>query len=114
MAQKVALSARKMKSRQETTSLSQIVTVTAKPTISDKHLLTPTRDVFKFRHGTWDMGHGDMGPLRQSLTTVNPAKTDNKRAVAIVRIYGLTILSGFNLIENVSAFFSREKASCPH
>ena len=40
-----------------------------------------------------------MGPLRQSLTTVNPAKTDNKRAVAIVRIYGLSILSGFNLIE---------------
>ena len=29
---------RKMKSRQETTSLGQIVTVTAKPTISDKHL----------------------------------------------------------------------------
>ena len=30
--------ARKMKSPQETTSLGQIVTVTAKPTISDKHL----------------------------------------------------------------------------
>ena len=38
MAQKVA-TARKMKSRQETTSLGQIATVTAKPTISDKHLL---------------------------------------------------------------------------
>ena len=30
--------ARKMKSRQETTSLDQIATVTEKPTISDKHL----------------------------------------------------------------------------
>ena len=37
MAQKVA-TARKMKLRQETTSLGQIATVTAKPTISDKHL----------------------------------------------------------------------------
>ena len=33
-----SITARKMKSRQETTSLGQIVTVTAKPTISDKHL----------------------------------------------------------------------------
>ena len=53
MAQKVAR-ARKMKSRQETTPLSQIVSVTAKPTISDKHLWTPTRDVLKFRWATWD------------------------------------------------------------
>ena len=37
IAQKVA-TARKMKLRQETTSLGQIGTVTAKPTISDKHL----------------------------------------------------------------------------
>ena len=37
MVQKVA-TARKMKLRQETTSLGQIATVTAKPTISDKHL----------------------------------------------------------------------------
>jgi len=37
MAQKVA-TARKMKSQQETTSLGQIATVMAKPTISDKHL----------------------------------------------------------------------------
>ena len=37
MAQKVA-TARKIKSRQETTSPDQIATVTAKPTISDKHL----------------------------------------------------------------------------
>ena len=36
MAQKVATT-RKMKSRQETTSLRQIATVTAKPTMSDKH-----------------------------------------------------------------------------
>ena len=37
MAQKVA-TVRKMKSRQETTSLRQIATVMAKPTMSDKHL----------------------------------------------------------------------------
>ena len=55
MAQKVA-TARKMKSRQETTSLGQIATVTAKPTISDKHLQAPTRDVLKIQMG-------DMGPL---------------------------------------------------
>ena len=36
MAQKVA-TAHKMKSRQETTSLGQIATLTAKLTISDKH-----------------------------------------------------------------------------
>ena len=53
MAQKVAR-VRKMKSRQETTPLSQIASVTAKPTISDKHLWTPTRDVLKFRWATWD------------------------------------------------------------
>ena len=48
MAQKV-VTALKMESRQETTSLGQIVTVKAKQTISDKHLKTPTRDVLKFR-----------------------------------------------------------------
>ena len=32
------VTARKVKSRQETTSLRQIATVTANPTISDKHL----------------------------------------------------------------------------
>ena len=53
MAQKVT-TASKMKSRQETTSLGQIATVTAKSTISDKHLLTPTQDVLKFRRATWD------------------------------------------------------------
>ena len=53
MAQKVA-TVRKMKLRQEKTSLGQISTVTAKPTISDKHLLTPTRAVLKFRRVTWD------------------------------------------------------------
>ena len=53
MAQKVA-TARKMKSRQETTSLGQIATVTAKPTISDKHLQTRSGDVLKFRRATWD------------------------------------------------------------
>ena len=37
IAQKVA-TGREMKSRQATTSLGQIATVTAKPTISDKHL----------------------------------------------------------------------------
>ena len=51
----------KMKSRQEATSLGQIVTVMAKPTISDKHLSTLTRDG---RHGP--------SPLfsRQGLTKV--------------------------------------------
>ena len=53
MAQKVA-TARKMKSRQETTSLGQIATVTAKPSISDKRLWTLTLDVLKFRRATWD------------------------------------------------------------
>ena len=53
MAQKVA-TARKMKLRQETTSLGQIATVMAKSTISDKHLKTLTRDVLKFRRATWD------------------------------------------------------------
>ena len=53
MAQKV-VTARKMKSGQETTSLGQIVTVTEKLTISDKHLQTPTQDVLKFRQVTWD------------------------------------------------------------
>ena len=48
MAQKVATEC-KMKSQQETTSLGHIATVTAKPTISDKHLSTPTRDVLKLR-----------------------------------------------------------------
>ena len=43
-----------MKSRQETTSLGQIATVTAKPTISDKHLYTLTREVLTFRRVTWD------------------------------------------------------------
>ena len=55
MAQKVA-TARKMKSRQETTSLGQIATVTAKLTISDKHWWTPTcMRCFKIQTG-------DMGP----------------------------------------------------
>ena len=52
---KKVATARKMKSRQETTSPSQIVTVTAKLTISDKHLSTPTRDVLKFRWTTWNL-----------------------------------------------------------
>ena len=57
MARKVA-TARKMKSRQETTSLGQIAKVKAKPTISDKHLQTPTREVLKFRRATRDPPFG--------------------------------------------------------
>ena len=53
MAQKVA-TARKMKSRQQTTSLSQVATVMVKPTISGKHLETLTR-FFKIQNG-------NMGP----------------------------------------------------
>ena len=54
MAQKV-VTAHKMKLRQETTSLGQIATVAAKPTISDnKHLQTPTQEALKFRRATWD------------------------------------------------------------
>ena len=49
-AQKVATT-RKMKSQQETTSLGQIATVTAKPSISD-NFITLTRDVLKFRRAT--------------------------------------------------------------
>ena len=41
----------KMKSQQETTSLGQIATVTAKPSISD-NFITLTRDVLKFRRVT--------------------------------------------------------------
>ena len=43
-----------MKLQQETASLGQIATVMAKPTISDTHLKTPTRDVLKFGQATWD------------------------------------------------------------
>ena len=58
--QKVA-TVRKMKSRQDATSLGQIVTVMAKPTISDKHLQTLTRDG----------RHGPSPPFpRQGLTKV--------------------------------------------
>ena len=54
MAQNVA-TAHKMKSRQETTSLGQIVTVTAKPTISDKTFINTNTRSFKIQTG-------DMGP----------------------------------------------------
>ena len=66
MAQKV-VTAHKMKSRQETTSLGQIATVAAKPTISDnKHLQTPTQEVLKFRRATWDPSPPPpAGPLYQ-------------------------------------------------
>ena len=53
MAQKVA-TARKMKSRQETTFLRQFATVTAKPTISDKHFTNT--DMRRFKIQTGDMG----------------------------------------------------------
>ena len=67
MAQKVATVC-KMKSRQETTSLGQTATVTAKPTISDKHLKTPTRDVLQFRWVTWDP---PPPPLWQGLVSLS-------------------------------------------
>ena len=44
-----------MKSRQETTSLGQIVTVMAKPTISNKHFINTDTRRFKIQMG-------DMGP----------------------------------------------------
>ena len=44
---------------------------------------------FKFRTG-------DIGPPGRASLPSNPAKTDNKRAIAIVPVYGLSILSGFN------------------
>ena len=46
MAQIVA-TVHKMKSRQETTSLGQIATVTAKPTISDKHFINTNTRCFR-------------------------------------------------------------------
>ena len=55
-----------------------------------------------------------------SLIQSNPAKTDNKRALAIVHIYGLSRLSGFNLKENVRASFPRGESKlslivrCPY
>ena len=51
----------KMKSRQETTSLGQIVTVTEKPTISDKHFMNT--DTRRFKIQTGDMGAPLAGPL---------------------------------------------------
>ena len=60
MAQKVA-TARKIKLRQETTSLGQIVTVTEKPTISDKHLGINI-DTKRFKIQTGDMGPPLVGP----------------------------------------------------
>ena len=53
MAQKVA-TAHKMKPRQETTSLGQIATVTAKPTRSDKHFINT--DTRRFKIQTGDVG----------------------------------------------------------
>ena len=70
MAQKVA-TACKMKSQQETTSLGQIVTVRVKPTISNKHLLTPTQDVLKFRRVTWDPPWQDLITVGDISVTVN-------------------------------------------
>ena len=66
MAQKV-VTAHKMKLRQETTSLGQIATVAAKPTISDnKHLQTPTQEFLKFSRATWDPSPPPpAGPLYQ-------------------------------------------------
>ena len=60
MAQKV-VTARKMKSQQETTSLGQIVTVTEKPTISDKHLGINI-DTKRFKIQTGGMGPPLVGP----------------------------------------------------
>ena len=60
MAQKVA-TARKIKLRQETTSLGQIVTVTEKPTISDKHLGINI-NTKRFKIQTGDMGPPLAGP----------------------------------------------------
>ena len=54
MAQKVA-TARKMKSRQETTPLGQIATVTAKPTFINS-------DTRRFKIQTGDMGPPLVGP----------------------------------------------------
>ena len=51
---KISDSTTKMKSRQETTSLGQIVTVTEKPTISDKHFMNT--DTRRFKIQTGDMG----------------------------------------------------------
>ena len=50
-----------MKSRQETTSLGQIVTVTEKPTISDKHLGINI-NTKRFKIQTGDMGPPLVGP----------------------------------------------------
>ena len=58
---KISDSTTKMKSRQETTSLGQIVTVTEKPTISDKHFMNT--DTRRFKIQTGDMGAPLAGPL---------------------------------------------------
>ena len=85
MAQKVA-TARKMKSSQETTSLSQIATVTAKP----------TRDVLKFRRATCSpppptsleshvllLRHGALLMLMNN----NRAKLQHDRELTMFRFY---------------------------
>ena len=84
MAQKVA-TARKMKSRQETTSLGQNATVTAKPRISDKHLYTPTRDVLKFRPATWDPPPIPWQGLDKALVSNHPAQEVVKIKVVATR-----------------------------
>ena len=73
MAQKVA-TARKMKSRQETTSLCQIATVTAKPVINDKHFINTDTRRFKIQTG-------NMGP--------HPPRGMASVMVTVI-IYGLT------------------------
>ena len=74
MAQKV-VTARKMKSRQETTSLCQIATVTAKPAINDKHFINT--DTRRFKIQTGNMG---TPPLPPGMASV----------MATVIIYSLT------------------------
>ena len=71
MAQKV-VTVHKMKSQQETTSLGQIATVMAKPTISDKHYFINT-DTRRFKIQTGDMGPPPPPPPSwQGLYIYNP------------------------------------------
>ena len=77
MAQKVA-TACKMKSRQETTSLGQIATATAQPTIRDKHFYFINTDTRRFRIQTGDIGPSPWQGLTHGQKTFHPIPFQNK------------------------------------
>ena len=93
---KIRDSTTKMKSRQETTSLGQIVTVTEKPTISDKHFMNT--DTRRFKIQTGDMG-------------APPGRASNKLILIVLSIPSRIIF----VQDSINKFFSwTESWSCDH